>query len=566
MNKVKLKDVAEIISGQSPSSSSYNKEGKGLPFFQGKTDFDVKYPQIKNWCTSPLKIAYPNDILISVRAPVGPVNICKTESCIGRGLSAIRAKKRSYYEFVYYYLKESESQIARLGVGSTFPAITQKDLSAIEIPLFPIETQIRIAKALSWVEDLINDRKKTVDLLDNLLKSKFQEMFGDPIKNEKGWQIKNIEQLVKKEKNAIKRGPFGSTLKKDFFQNEGHLVYEQYHALNNDFSFKRYYINNEKYNELNEFKVSPYDIIISCSGVYLGKLAIIPQDAKSGIINQALLKISLDQEVCSNEFFCNLFTHTNFKNTFLKNRGSGIPNFPPMSEFKRFKFINPPIELQNQFAKIVEKVEAIKKNYKESLLELENLYGSLSQRSFKGMLNLSQLDITEELDRFKATLPPQEVTAITKPPKIQQKNIKEEDKEDKNLTASIIHAALDWPPKENTFNSERIADLIRKNYKGYHFSFEMAYRFLKKQIDNTDSYYFTSEELLKDPKLGGEQDLKKFFYSAINDENPFIKLEQHFYDSKKENFDLKLTKEDYEHLQTADKNDRSGIYFSIEKS
>lgn len=277
--------------------------------------------------------------------------------------------------------------------GTTRQRISRGNLAKLSFRLPPLQDQIRIAKILTQAENLITKRKESILLLDELLKSTFLEMFGDPVRNEKGWGIKTIEQLVKKEKYSIKRGPFGGALKKDIFVSEGYLVYEQYHALNNDFTFERYYINDEKFNELKAFEVFPNDIIISCSGVYLGKLAIIPQNAKRGIINQALLKIVLDQKIMSNHFFVFLFTHNSFKNKFFGEvRGSGVPNFPPIVEFKKFDFIYPPLDLQNKFVTIVKKVEALKIEYQASLTELENMYGVLSQKAFKGELNLKKLN------------------------------------------------------------------------------------------------------------------------------------------------------------------------------
>lgn len=88
--KTNLTKIAEIIMGQSPPSSTYNSSGIGLPFFQGKADFGRLYPVARKYCSEPKKNALPGDILISVRAPVGPTNLCQEKSCIGRGLAALR--------------------------------------------------------------------------------------------------------------------------------------------------------------------------------------------------------------------------------------------------------------------------------------------------------------------------------------------------------------------------------------------------------------------------------------------------------------------------------------------
>ena len=404
----KLRNIADIIAGQSPPSSTYNSERKGIPFFQGKADYGEKYPSVRYWCTEPTKISLPNDILISMRAPVGPVNINIVESCIGRGLSAIRVKKNVSRDFIYFWLKQNQHIIAAKETGSTFKAITQKILNEIVVPFPCYSDQLQIANLLSKAENLIAQRKESIRLLDEFLKSTFLEMFGDPVKNEKGWDTKTIEQLVKKEKYALKRGPFGGALKKEIFVPSGYLVYEQFHALNNDFSFARYFIDEAKFQELKGFEVKSGDIIVSCSGVYLGKLAIVPEGAKQGIINQALLKISLDNRIIENVFFVYVFSNENFKRKFYGNViGTGIPNFPSMDDFRKFNFIYPPIKLQTQFAQIVEKTEVLKTKYLQSLQELENLYGSLSQKAFRGEL------VSKKSEAKVITLSP--VTKVVQP-------------------------------------------------------------------------------------------------------------------------------------------------------
>lgn len=379
----KLEEVCEIIAGQSPESKYYNQEVKGIPFFQGKADFGKEFPTVRYWTTKPTKIAKPFDILLSVRAPVGPTNICDVESCIGRGLSSIRTTDKTFFKYVYFFFKFIEPKLKNSGNGSTFSAITTKDVKEIKIPLPPLSIQKEIAEKLDKADAL---RKKDQELLkqyDELAQSVFIEMFGDPVKNEKSWEIATIVNLVKNQRNSLKRGPFGGALKKEIFVEKGFLVYEQFHALNNDFNFERYFITKAKFDELKGFEVKPKDIIISCSGIYLGKLAIVPEGAKEGIINQALLKLTLNESEMTNDFFVFHFRQQNFRERYYdSNRGAGIPNFPPMSEFKRFPFIKPPIELQKKFATIIENIEHQKKLLKQQAKESENLFQSLLQESF----------------------------------------------------------------------------------------------------------------------------------------------------------------------------------------
>jgi type I restriction enzyme S subunit len=145
----KLCDVAQIVMGQSPEGVSYNTEGVGLPFFQGKTEFGKTSPIATKWCTRPKKLAQKDDILISVRAPVGPTNLASEECCIGRGLAAIRADNRVVdRDFLLLYLKHIESELVQMGQGSTFEAIGGQELSHLNVPIPPYDKQLRIAARL----------------------------------------------------------------------------------------------------------------------------------------------------------------------------------------------------------------------------------------------------------------------------------------------------------------------------------------------------------------------------------------------------------------------------------
>jgi len=143
-----LGEVCEIIMGQSPPGHTYNKDGKGLPFFQGKVDFGEVYPTPSSWCTEPKKVAESNDVLISVRAPVGPTNLCNEKSCIGRGLAAIRSKGSINSQFILFFLRFIERDISKTGQGSTFGAIKREHLESMSIPFPPLPIQQRLASQL----------------------------------------------------------------------------------------------------------------------------------------------------------------------------------------------------------------------------------------------------------------------------------------------------------------------------------------------------------------------------------------------------------------------------------
>ena len=144
-----LGEACTVIMGQSPPGKSYNTSGDGLPFFQGKTDFGDTYPKIRVFCSLPSRIAEAGDILMSVRAPVGPTNLVKKRCCIGRGLAALRTGARLDTTFLFYFLRHYEPRLASQGQGSTFDAVNRDAIEEIEIPLPPLAEQLRIAARLA---------------------------------------------------------------------------------------------------------------------------------------------------------------------------------------------------------------------------------------------------------------------------------------------------------------------------------------------------------------------------------------------------------------------------------
>lgn len=162
MEVMRLKDCCTIIAGQSPESKYYNTTGEGLPFFQGKADFGELYPAIRVYCSQPTKIAEKDDILLSVRAPVGPTNLAPCKVCIGRGLTAIRPSEVLLTRYVLLFFRYFEAQLASKGTGTTFKAITQDVVKNLEIPIPPISEQERI---VARIEELFSQLDAGVETL-----------------------------------------------------------------------------------------------------------------------------------------------------------------------------------------------------------------------------------------------------------------------------------------------------------------------------------------------------------------------------------------------------------------
>ncbi|MBM4104485.1 MAG: restriction endonuclease subunit S, partial [Planctomycetes bacterium] len=167
----RMGDICQITMGQSPSSESYNENGEGLPFHQGVTDFGSRFPIDRVFCTVQNRIGNAGDILFSVRAPVGRINLANKKIVIGRGVAAIK-NKAGYQAFTFQQLKEKFKKEDSIGGGTIFKSVTKDDMYGIDSTLPPqplIEQFEKIVKPIfAQLGDLISKNtnlRRTRDLL-----------------------------------------------------------------------------------------------------------------------------------------------------------------------------------------------------------------------------------------------------------------------------------------------------------------------------------------------------------------------------------------------------------------
>lgn len=367
-----LKDLVDIQMGQSPDSKFYNNDKIGLPFYQGKADFGRINPIPKIWCSKSKKEAKPNDILISVRAPVGDLNINNEQSCIGRGLAAITCKSDVDMMYLYYHLKYLKPQLRHISTGSTFESINRSQLENLIIDYKPYSEQIKISNILQVVQRQIEVREKLLRLYDLLIKSRFDEFN----KNNNNVKVLKLEALC----TSIVRGPFGSALKVENFVKKSDTsvkVYEQSNAIQRSAAIGSRYISREHYELLRRFKCKPGDIIMSCSGT-IGKLFILPNDAEEGIINQALCKFTLGKELLPEVFL--LYMDILIGN--IETKGSGIKNISAVKFIKNLEIPVPPIGIQSKLLFELNQINKLKSDVQKSIDETQLLMDSLMQEYF----------------------------------------------------------------------------------------------------------------------------------------------------------------------------------------
>ena len=382
--KVNLSDISTIIMGQSPSSDSYNENGNGLPFFQGKAEFGKINPIPVKWCSKPKKVAEKHDILLSVRAPVGSTNIADTTCCIGRGLAAIRCKSdQSFHKYIYWFLNLFEVSLSAQGKGSTFKAINKKTIENIQVPLPPLEEQKRIAEILDRADAIRQKRERAIALTEELARSTFLEMFGDPVINPKGWEIVTL--------NQISEVQGGLQVNKKRQNNPIEIPYLRVANVYRN----KFILNDIKYikvtqKELEKTKLQKGDLLIvegHGTREEIGRSAVWNGDIENCTHQNHLIRVRIDPSKAEPNYVSAFLNSYGGRLQLIKSSKttSGL-NTISTSDVKSTKILLPPLNLQYEYFRVIQKVSRIINLHEQYLEESENFFNSLLQRAFKGEL------------------------------------------------------------------------------------------------------------------------------------------------------------------------------------
>ena len=293
--------------------------------------------------------------------------------------------EQAYPQYIYYFLKFLK--IPSIGYSRHFKFLKEKNIA-----LPPsLNDQKRIAKVLSQCEELILKRKESIDLLDELLRSTFLEMFGDPVINEKKWNIVPLSKFGTIDRGVSKHRP----------RNAPELLNGNYPLIQTgDVSSAGTYITayNQTYSEkgLKQSKMWPAGTLCVTIAANIAKTGILTFDS---CFPDSVVGFIIDPNKATNLYVHHLFSF--FQKILEKNAPSSAQKNINLEILRSFMVPQPPLNLQIEFDIIVNKVELIKNKYQTSLNELENLYGSISQRAFKGELDLSKVDISDMEDSKK---------------------------------------------------------------------------------------------------------------------------------------------------------------------
>lgn len=272
MRIVRIGDVCEVIAGQSPAGTTYTSStSSSVEFHQGKKQFLGDLLSVsKIFTTSPMKLAKAGDILMSVRAPVGPTVYLDRDVCIGRGLAAIRARDGVEIRYLYLFLKHIEKSIEGTE-GAVFPSINKSQIESLKLPLPSINEQRRIVlkldAAFEKIDQAITETHKIKKLIKNLEESSINQVFDES----RDFRNGSISELTDITTDYVANGSFASLSKNVKYKDtEDYAILLRLLDSSRKFQGPFVYVNKKAYDFLSKSSLEPGDIIISNVGARLG--------------------------------------------------------------------------------------------------------------------------------------------------------------------------------------------------------------------------------------------------------------------------------------------------------
>lgn len=382
----KLGDICTIQSGGTPSRSNRDYWDNGTIPWVKISDFSGKYlDHTSEKITqagldgSSAKIFSKGTILYTIFATLGETCILDIDATTNQAIAGLKLNDDSVLlDYLYYYLLSKKEYVNEIGRGVAQNNINMKILREMEIAIPPKGKQSEITDVLNKVYELIALRKEQLAKLDQLVKSRFIELFVENGAASE-WPRLSIADVSK----DMRTGPFGSALHHDEFVGSGVFVLGIDNAVENKFSYNRMrYITEEKYQQLKRYTVHPGDVIITIMGT-VGRSAVIPADIPKAINTKHLACITPNAEKINPQFLsCAFQSHPDVRMQLQKQCKGAIMDGLNLTIIKGLSFYIPPINLQNQFAEFYEQTDKSKLAIQQSLDKLELLKKSLMQEYY----------------------------------------------------------------------------------------------------------------------------------------------------------------------------------------
>ncbi|MBG0746314.1 MAG: restriction endonuclease subunit S [Planktothrix agardhii KL2] len=388
MELVRLENICDIKSGGTPSRNEKDNYGGLIPwakisdieasngnlFTTEETITEKGLKAIHN------RIFDKGTLLFAMYGSVGKIAFTQVKVSTNQAILGINIKDESklYDRYLYYWLLRKKHEFLHLANG-----VTQKNLSTtfvrnLEIPLPPIASQRRIADILDKADEIIRKRKEAIALTEQLLKSTFLDMFGDPVINPKGWEVKKLEEVCYKVTDGTHQSPEWSISGIPF------LFVSNIVNGEIDFNVSKY-ISEDFWQKLTlRCPIEINDILYTTVGSY-GNVALVRTDKKF-CFQRHIAHIKPDNSKINPEFLLGLMQSDGIKRQADQQVRGIAQKTLNLKELKSFQVFNPPINLQKKYAAIRRKIESKLQKQQKMLQESENLFNSLLQKAFKGEL------------------------------------------------------------------------------------------------------------------------------------------------------------------------------------
>lgn len=396
--KVKLEKICDISSGGTPSRKENSYYNGQIPWLKisdlnvrGKFVYDSE-EKITNRGLNAIrdKIFEKGTLMFAMYGSIGKTAFAGVNLSCNQAILGISSKdnNRTNLDYINYWLKSKKFFLSKLANG-----VAQKNLSAtiikeLEIPLPPIEIQIKIAKALDKAQELIDNRKLQLEKYDELIQSTFIDMFGDPITNPKNWEIKRLKEISTKILSG--NTPKGGS---NIYTKKGIPFFRSQNIWRNKIKYEDIvYIDEAIHESMQKSSLKNRDILITKTGRIntenssLGRAAMFLGEDNKGNINGHVYLVRL-KKCMADKFVLYIITTDKYRE-YIRSICVGAIDKRQINKnhLEEFPIINPPIELQSKFASIVEKIEYEKKICEESLKRLEENFNSIIDKAFKGEL------------------------------------------------------------------------------------------------------------------------------------------------------------------------------------
>ena len=382
MKKYKLGDICEIVSGSTPKTSVdeyWDGDIKWITPAELEDDTYIIMDSVRKITELAVKktglTSFPKGtVILSSRAPIGKVAIAGCEMYCNQGFKNLICSDKINNKYLYWFLKGNTKFLNSLGRGATFKEISKSIVSEIEINVPDIDRQNEIVDILEKVSKIITFRKRELATIDNLIKARFVEMFGDPVSNPYGYDKVALSDLA-----DIKIGPFGSLLHKEDYIVGGHPLLNPSHIVDGRISpDNKLTISDEKYKELSAYQLKTGDVVMGRRGE-MGRCAVVSEEGF--LCGTGSILIRTKGEVTA-DYIQKTISFPSFKKTIEDMAvGQTMPNLnvPIVSGFE---IIKPPIEVQDRYYALVEQVDKSKVAVQKALDETQKLFDSLMQQYF----------------------------------------------------------------------------------------------------------------------------------------------------------------------------------------